>query len=253
MIDIHSHILPGLDDGARDLDESVAMVRLAAGAGTTDIVATPHSDLEYTYDLETVEQKIAELTAAAGGAVRIHRGCDFHMAYENIHDALENPSRYTINGKKYLLIEFSELLIPQTTEEVLRRMFEAGIVPVVTHPERNSLLRNHSPRLETWVQSGCCLQVTAHSFFGKFGERAKRFSDDLLSRGLVHVVASDAHDTAYRPPRLDEAYQYIENRCGRETADLLCVKNPSAMLSGEPIRHPHPAPPRARKWYRFWR
>ena len=111
MIDIHSHILPGLDDGPESVDESVAMLRIAAEAGTTDIVATPHSNLDYSFDPEQISERIAELSEAAGPAPHIHRGCDFLLSYDNIQDALANPTRYTINHRGYLLVEFSDLLI----------------------------------------------------------------------------------------------------------------------------------------------
>src|SRR5437588_4823004 len=104
MIDIHSHILPGLDDGSHSPEESAAMVRMAADAGTTDIVATPHANQEYAFDPGIVEQKIADLQAAIGGTPRIHYGCDFHLTLENIDDALRFPGKYSINHRGYLLV-----------------------------------------------------------------------------------------------------------------------------------------------------
>src|SRR6202021_42947 len=121
LIDIHSHILPDLDDGAETLEISVAMLRLAAESGTTDIVATPHANLEFAFDPDLIERKIAELQAAAGPTPRIHRRCDFPLPMENIRDALAHPAKYAINHKSYLLIEFSELLIPRTTQETFQR------------------------------------------------------------------------------------------------------------------------------------
>src|SRR5512147_622200 len=107
MIDIHSHILPGLDDGSPDVAESAAMARMAAEAGTTDIVASPHADLQFAFDPAVVERKIAELAEASGGVVRIHYGCDFHAHYDNVQDALANPAKYAIKHKNYLLVEIS--------------------------------------------------------------------------------------------------------------------------------------------------
>src|SRR5215472_3852591 len=127
MIDIHSHILPGLDDGSESLEESVAMLRQALAAGTTDIVATPHANQEYFFDSRMVEQKISELQAAVGDAPRIHYGCDFHLTLENIEDALRVPEKYSINHRGYLLVEFSDFLIPKTTDEIFARMMRAGL------------------------------------------------------------------------------------------------------------------------------
>ncbi len=172
MIDIHSHILPGLDDGSESLEESVAMLQQAAAAGTTDIVASPHANQEYFFDPLMVEQKIGELQAAVGDAPQIHYGCDFHLTLENIEDALRVPGRYSINHRGYLLVEFSDFLIPKTTEETFARMMKVGLRPIVTHPERNQLLQRRLPELEEWVAQGVHLQVTAQSLLGRFGRTA---------------------------------------------------------------------------------
>src|SRR4051812_36338517 len=111
MVDIHSHILWGLDDGADTRETSIAMLKMAAEAGTTDIVATPHANFEYRFDKVLVSQRIAELAEATAGRPRIHSGCDFHLSFENIEDALQTPARYTINDGPYLLVEFPEFSI----------------------------------------------------------------------------------------------------------------------------------------------
>jgi len=253
MIDIHSHVLPGLDDGARTLDESVAMMRQAAASGTTDIAATPHANLEFQYDPELVRRKIAELAAAAGPAPRLHCGCDFHLSFENVQEALANPSTYTINHHNYLLVEFSDLLIFKNTDEVFQMLIGAGMVPVITHPERNFLLQQRLRDLERWVAAGCLLQVTGQSLLGRFGKRARKFGETLLERGLAHVIASDAHDTEDRTTDLSGAYEYVEDAYGKQWADRLFVVNPGAMLLGEPIKTAaDSAPSRRRKWYRPW-
>jgi protein-tyrosine phosphatase len=253
MVDIHSHILYGLDDGARTLEESVAMVRLAAESGTTDIVATPHADVNYTYQPELVDRRIAELTEAAAGVVRIHRGCDFHLYYENIQQALENPARFTINQKRYLLVEFSDVMILESASEVFNRMMAAGTTPVITHPERNALLARSLDQIAKWVDAGCRVQVTAYSFLGRFGRHAKAAAEQLVEQGLVHFIASDAHDTKHRPPVMDGAYRYIARKYGKVCADALFSGNPLAALAGEAVEAAKPeAGPGAAKWWRWW-
>jgi len=254
MIDLHSHILPGLDDGPQTLEECVAMLRIAAEAGTTDIVATPHANLEFPFDSELVDQKIAELAGACGPLLRIHRGCDFHLSYGNIKEALSNPAPYTINRKNYLLVEFSDLLIAKTMDDIFFLMQQAGITPIITHPERNWLLQQRLEQLQGWVQSGCRIQVTAQSFFGRFGAEAQAFADELMQRGLVHFIASDAHDCQDRPPRLDQVRRHIAKKFGPACAEQLLVANPRAVLNGHPLEpepQPEPAPPRG--WRRFWK
>jgi len=134
MIDIHSHIIWGVDDGARNREDSIAMLRLAAETGTTDIVATPHCDRQYKFDPAVRDERIHELMDATGGVPRIHPGCDFRLRFDNIQAALQEPARFTINGLRYLLVEFEDVLIPPTTEEIFRRFMEREICPVTLIP-----------------------------------------------------------------------------------------------------------------------
>ncbi len=252
MIDVHSHILPGVDDGAKTLDESLAMLRLAAENGTTDIVASPHSNHEYKFDPDVVALLVADLRHAIGGAIRVHHGCDFHLSYDNIQDSLKNPAKYAINNKNYVLVEFSDMLIPKTTDDVFYQMQSAGMIPVITHPERNMLLQQRLPKLVAWAESGCLLQVTGGSLLGRFGKQAKTFADRLLKDGLVHVVASDAHDTRHRPPSLKEAYEYVSKMCGPARAEALFHRNPAAILTGDPIEPFEEEAAPQKKWFQFW-
>ncbi|MGA2268615.1 MAG: CpsB/CapC family capsule biosynthesis tyrosine phosphatase [Bryobacteraceae bacterium] len=251
MIDIHSHILPGLDDGAVTPEEALAMLRMAAAAGTTDIVASPHANQEFAFDPATVEHKIAELQEAAGNTPRIHFGCDLQLTTENIEDALRWPGKYSINHRGYLLVEFSDFLIPRTSGEIFARMIAAGLRPIVTHPERNPLLREKVTELEAWVRQGCLVQVTAQSLLGRFGKSAKAAGDHLIARGLVHLLASDAHDLKLRPPVLDEAHRYAQRTFGAEAARWLLLENPRAVLAGA-SGVTAAMPVRRKKWFSFW-
>jgi protein-tyrosine phosphatase len=240
-----------VDDGAKTLEESLAMLRLAVESGTTDIVASPHANHEFKFEPEVIAARLEEMRGAINGAIRIHTGCDFHLSYDNIQDSLQHPTKYAINHKSYILVEFSDLLIPKTTDDVFYQMQSAGMTPIITHPERNMLLHKRLEKLADWAQSGCLLQVTAASFLGRFGKQAKAFADRLLQQGLVHIVASDAHDTNYRPPSLREAYQYVSKACGPGRAEMLFVKNPAATLTGEPLETYYPEPAPRKKWYQF--
>ena len=254
MIDIHSHILPGLDDGSPDLEQSVAMARLAAESGTTDLVASPHADLQFTFDPAVTERKIAELAEASGNILRIHYGCDFHLHYENIQQALADPSKYAINHKCYVLVELSELLVLKTADDVLERMRAAGMIPIITHPERNTVLQHHVEKLEAWVCNGCAVQVTGQSLLGRFGRKAQSFSVELLRRDLVHFVASDGHDCRKRPPRLDDSFAWVRGEFGAAAADRLFTANPAAALAGEPLPLADSGVEVApRKWWRLWK
>ncbi len=252
MIDIHSHILPGLDDGSPDLETSVAMVRMAAETGTTDMVASPHADLQFGFDPTATEEKIAELSEASGGAVRLHYGCDFHLHYDNIQDALARPSKYTIGHGSYLLVELPELLALKAVDDALGRIWASGVTPIVTHPERNGILQRQMDHIAGWVAAGYLVQVTAQSLLGEFGRRARAASLELLKRGLVQIVASDGHDCKARPPRLDIARAWLASEYGEPLAERLFTANPGAVIRGEelpPAEEPAAAQPR--KWWRF--
>lgn len=252
MVDIHSHILYGLDDGSKDMQMSLEMLKIAADSGTTDIVATPHSDLQFKFQPEEIERQIAELSAAAPG-IRIHRGCDFHLHFDNIRDCLDHPEKYTINHKRYLMVEFSGTLIAKSTGDVFERMQRVDITPVITHPERNHLLMKQLDQLMLWVQAGCLIQVTSQSFLGRFGKDAQTAAGELMSRNLVHFIASDAHDPEYRPPTLRPGYDFIAETYGEPVAERLFVTNPGAALTGDYIDVEYPdAAPKPKKWYRFW-
>jgi protein-tyrosine phosphatase len=252
MVDIHSHILPDQDDGARTFEEALAMVRLAAAAGTTDIVASPHADSRFSFDPMLVEQKIAELQAAVGDAPRIHYGCDFHLTPENIEDAISAPAKYSIDHRGYLLVEFADNMIPKAIEKIFSRMLAAGLQPIITHPERNPLLQKKLAELELWVNQGCLIQVTAQSLVGRFGNAAKSVSDQLMQRGLIHFLASDAHDCQHRPPLLAEAWRVTAARWGEAVARRLLEENPRAVLTGSEIPM-EPVAVKKKKWFSVFR
>ena len=243
-----------MDDGARTLEDSLAMVRMAAEHGTTDLVATPHSNLNYRFEPAVIAERIAQIEAACGGALRLYTGCDFHLSYDNIQDALAQPHKYTIAHKNYLLVEFSDLLIFHNTGEIFGRLLEGGMIPVITHPERNALLRQRLDKIAEWVAAGSYVQVTGQSLTGGFGKRAQAFGRELLDRGLVHVIASDGHDVEHRPPVMDDAYRWLEQEYSQILAETLCVTNPKATLTGDTLIQPDTAgTSSAGKWYQFWR
>jgi protein-tyrosine phosphatase len=230
------------------------MARMAAEHGTTDLVATPHANPVFKFDPERVRDRLAELQAAIGEKLRLHSGCDFHLSYDNIEDAVRNPHKYTINGASYLLVEFSDLLVFSNTRQILDHLMQAGMTPVITHPERNGLLRQRADSIAEWVEAGARVQVTAQSLLGEFGRRAREFCGVLLDRRLAHFVASDAHDWQSRPPLLDRAYQWVADEYGEALAEALFVTNPRAVLTGEPLDQSALEVVRpSRKWYQIWR
>jgi protein-tyrosine phosphatase len=235
MIDIHHHLLFGLDDGSPDIETSVAMAKSAAEDGITHIVCTPHANAHYAFQPEINSQRIAELRSRLDGEITLGLGCDFHLSYNNIMDAKANPAKYSINGKGYLLVEFSETNIPSSINDAFRDLQQIGLAIILTHPERNPIIVRHPERLAEWVRMGCVIQVTASSLYGRFGKAAEAFSNELLYRNWIHFLATDAHNLTSRPPHLKPAYDHVVDKMGEKTAKRLCVDNPRAAFTGEPL------------------
>jgi len=233
VIDLHHHLIHGVDDGPADLETSLAMAREAAHEGVRHIVCTPHANHLYPYPLPLIEERLEELRERLNGIVELSPGCDFHLSIDNIEAALAHPLRYSINDHGYLLCEFPELLIPPNAEMVLYRLQSAGYTPIITHPERCTALHQAPDRLADWIRKGCLIQITASALYGRFGPRAEAFSNELLKRHWVHFVASDAHHPVWRPPHLKHAYEYVAQKMGEEYAKLLFERNPQAAVTGQ--------------------
>jgi len=245
VIDIHSHILPGLDDGSKSMEETVELLKIAQDSGTKIIVASPHSDSEYTYDHEKVDALIAEAQALAGDGIKIVRGCDFHLMFANVNAAMEHPRRYTINNGPYILMELSDMMIFPNTSDIWRQLENYGIRIILTHPERNQILQTKFEQIEKWVGEGFYMQVTAMSLLGMFGKKAHKIATRMLDNGLAHFVASDGHDPIGRPPRLDVAFEWVKDRYNSDLAELLFIDNPRAAVTGGYVDSYMPKPERS--------
>jgi len=235
MVDLHCHILPGIDDGAQTIEDSLAMARDAIQDGITCVVATPHASTEYRFDYAKVRAAREELQSRLDGRLAIATGCDFHLNPENLLALKNDPAPYCINQKDYLLVEFNEFSIPQSMDQTLHELHLMGLRPIITHPERNGILRAQPERLLGWIRLGCYAQVTAGSLSGVFGPGAQQDAWTWIDRGMVHFVASDGHNTARRPVKLRFAYEAIAKERGAELAEALLVENPKAAFGGAPL------------------
>ena len=235
MVDIHSHILPNVDDGPTSWEVAEEMCRMAAADGVQHMVATPHSNHRYHYDREQLTQTLHVLQKRIGNQLTLSLGCDFHLSYENVQDALEHPSRYAIADTRYMLVELSNYGVPPSVSDSLMRLADRGLTPILTHPERNPILQGNLKRVLEWAAAGVIVQITASALTGSWGDGARRAALWLLENDSVHVLASDAHNTERRPPGLSRARATVEEIASKEIAQALVDGNPRAVVSGEPL------------------
>lgn len=237
MIDLHCHILSGMDDGARSFEESMLMAETAIADGITHVVATPHSSPEFRFDYANVQRQAEKLRNALGGRLQLATGCDLHLTPENIGAVKKGASPFCIHQKDYLLVEFNEFAIPPALDQTLYELQLAGLRPIITHPERNGILRAQPERLEKWIRNGCYAQVTGGSLTGSFGANVQEVSMQWIARGLVHFIASDAHNTTSRPHKLRAAYDVVKKAFGSAKAEALFAENPLAAFEGRSLPH----------------
>lgn len=239
MIDIHCHILPGIDDGPSELDESIEMCRMAASDGISIIVATPHyTPGQYMADSARVFEEASRLSAALehnGIPVKILTGADVAVSPE-VPAQLKSMEHLTLNRtKKYFLAEFPHSHVPPGWDRFLHSMQASGVTPIITHPERNMWFMQHPEALYPVVAKGVMVQITAMSVTGEFGEEAQEVSLYLLQHNLAHIMATDAHSSTYRPPILSEAVNMVVELFGQKKADCLVMTTPAAIIEGRSV------------------
>ncbi|NWF92729.1 MAG: protein-tyrosine phosphatase [Syntrophaceae bacterium] len=274
MIDLHAHILPGLDDGAKTLEQSIEMCRISYRDGVRTIVATPHNlNGLYLNDRETILAKVRELNKAVkkfgveGSKLEVHStfgnphsaivsnselqtlnsklrilpGSDVHLSEKTLSFLDEGRLMTIGDGNKYLFLEFPSQGIPYGSEEIIFKLMSRGIIPVITHPERNLEIGQRPQRYHEMVRMGCLGQITAMSLTGDFGPRVKQIAEELLIHRLVHFIASDAHSTGRRSPVLSEGVKAAERIIGEE-AHRMVTEYPQAILEGRKLCVAEPVP-----------
>ncbi|MGI6245956.1 MAG: tyrosine-protein phosphatase [Pseudochelatococcus sp.] len=236
MIDLHCHLLPGIDDGANDVGISVEMARMASADGVRTIACTPHIVPGlYNNEAEGITREVEALRRAldeAGVALELVVGADVHVDPELVV-RLKAGVVPTIGGSRYFLLEPPHHVLPPNFIQFCRRLIEAGYIPVLTHPERLTWVEAHYDVIEAVNAEGVLLQITAGSLMGSFGRSAQYYAERLLSEERVDLIASDAHNVSSRPPTLSVAYAEVERRCGAAEAERLFTVVPSQILKNE--------------------
>jgi protein-tyrosine phosphatase len=237
MIDIHHHCLPGIDDGPRELDEAVALCRRAADEGVETIVATPHvlrgrwqntSRAKLESLLETLREQLGEHP-------RLVLGSEYFFAHDMTEVLASGNAIVPINDSRYVLVEFAAHSVPPLIEQAFYRVQLEGWTPIVAHPERNLVFQSKPELLATLVRLGARTQVTCGSLLGDFGAEAQAAGTKWTREGLVHFLATDAHNLGKRPPRVRESLAVLRDLVDEPVVEALTRGNPAAVIEGRPL------------------
>lgn len=239
MIDLHCHIIPNFDDGAKDQEVSIEMARLAIKEGITTVIATPHCIPEVNLlERKAVLVAVTELQGLFDRAnipLKVLPGMEVSLTLD-LSQRLANGSALTLNDTgKYVLLEFPANSVPAYAGQVIFEMMLKGFKPIIAHPERNKEIIEHPRILHSLIEKGCLVQVTAGSLTGRFGSRVQEITREFVRLGWVDFIASDAHDPIRRPIQMKEAWGVARELIGEEQANELVLGNPQRVLNGEAI------------------
>lgn len=254
MIDIHSHILPDIDDGASDLDQAILMARQAVEQGIQAVIATPHHENgRFTNDTSFVEKQVISFQKELDQRnipLRIHAGQEIRV-YRGLVDDVEAKRTSTLVGSNYILLEFPSDRISSGIHDFLYELQLMGIVPIIAHPERNREIAENPTRLLELVELGALTQVTAHSLLGLFGKSIQKLSFDLCRNHLAHFISSDAHNTTNRGFALAEGYEALRAELGPSVVSSF-QNNANRIIHNLAIETQAPVWMKS-KWFQFWK
>ena len=239
MIDIHSHILPYMDDGAADWDAALLMARDAYREGITTVIATPHhANGQYLNPAPTIRETVElmnERLRQEGNPLLVLPGQEIRIFGDLLND-LERGELLSLADSRYILLEMPSSRVPRNMEEICHELVIQGLVPIIAHPERNAEIASDPSKLERLIELGVLGQVTAQSVAGVFGSKLQKLSLDLCRRNTIHVVASDAHDSTRRTFGLSGAYAVLEKELGSAFCELL-RSNALHIATNEEVNH----------------
>lgn len=247
MIDIHTHVIPGVDDGSQSMQESLELLALAAESGVHTLVATPHCNIPGEFAnyagqaLSAQFDRLERARAQAGIPVRLCRGMEI-FATPDLPDLLRDGRVWTLNGTRYFLMEFSFTEDPFFCLDVLRRCRDLGFWPIIAHPERYYFVQDDPDLAFSWCIEGFGLQLNKGSLLGRFGPEPQRCAHLLMQHGLAACVASDAHGPNQRSTYMKEIQDYLMDQYGTDYCRLLLEENPARILSGKELLGYEPIP-----------
>jgi protein-tyrosine phosphatase len=237
MIDIHHHCLPGIDDGPRQWDEAVELCRIAAEEGIETIVATPHvlRGRWQNTSRAKLDSLVEALREKTDDKPRLLLGSEYFFGHDMTEVLATGTGIVPLAGSRYVLVEFASHAVPPLIEQAFYRVQLEGWTPIIAHPERNVVFQTKRDLLASLVRLGARTQVTLGSLTGNFGPEAEQAATSWLANGLVHFLATDAHNCEKRPPRVREALGIALEIAGSAVVDALTRGNPSAVIKGIPL------------------
>lgn len=240
MIDIHTHILPAVDDGAASIQTALEMLKIAEADGIHTIVATPHtfSNISTYKSLEQLREKFLELKSAAsqqGLHIEILQGAENFFDSRLADYLRQNPEMLTINNSDYFLLEFPPDFIFPGTRQFIYNVMQDGYIPIICHVERNRVFRQNPLLLYQFLEMGALAQATAGSFRGDFGSDVRTTALEFVKANMIHVIASDSHHSRYRQPQMSFVYEELKEAADTRHIDLLTTGIPSAIIKNEAV------------------
>jgi len=256
VIDLHTHILPGVDDGAETLEDALAMARVAHDDGISTIVATPHRNpWSYRADRADAERRLEDVRQACranGIEIRLLLGGEAYIA-PDLADQVRGGLALTINGGRFLLVEWPYDQYPGYSEQVIFDLQVRGIVPIVAHAERYRIVQRDPSYLARLIERGVLVQVTASSLLGEFGPEIQKVTETLVTCGLAHLIASDSHAVDRRPPVLSAARDRAAALIGEVRARAMVTDVPRHVIDDELVELPPPTLRKPQPFWAFWR
>ena len=252
MIDLHNHLLPGIDDGAKKLEETLELLRIARRDGVSVVVATPHMKPGvYDNRRETILQRVTLVREAQKGdeaeGVTLLPGAEVYFTADLVVRARAKELMTVGDRGRYVLLELPYQQAPMHVDDTIFQLRLLGVTPLMAHPERVAYYLEDIERVAASVRLGARTQVTASSLTGRFGDKARDFARAMLARNLIHVLASDAHDVRFRPPVLSEAVRMAASLVGEAAARRLVEDTPRAILDGREVEVEETQPPPRRR------
>lgn len=256
MIDVHSHILPGVDDGAKDMDMSIEMARMYLENGYEKVIATPHW-IEHagTANMEENSEVLSSLQEALEQnniPLEVRLGNEFFIA-PDLFRYVDGGEGAAMSGSSYILIELPIREYPRYTESVLFDLQLKGYRPIIAHPERYEVFREDPNKLRELIKKGIYTQMNFHSITGLYGKEVQKQAVEFLEHGFIHMIGTDAHSSGRRSPDIGEAYSVLEELVGKEEAVELTKKRAEQMIEDRSIAVPETTEIKRIKWYEFWK